>query len=567
MGFYSKLITKYAPQYKFNIVVIWNVFEEDDKGLEGSFSYYMAQPLWYRQYPKIYEARKDIAILKQAINNLKELSTLAAERDITLVYVFPVLHYFHVLSQEALSRGERPKHTARFQELCPELFPEGTATPDFDNPLVYQFVADQIEEFFELFPDLGGLYVHFGEMAQFCISCDIQDTNRLNEVTLRMMETIYNECQQRDKTILWSMHSAGGYTRSPKATIKALRTKRFPEIITVSESTFSEQEFSLTFPTTMFLKDQVECGPAIFAQDCYGEGWDFNFLPFIVDQYLVRHFRDCEKAGAKGSGVLHYIYQGKYHAFNTLQNINLELQTRMMIEGGGIDPEQVKRQWIERHYGKDAAPDLLQAFNRVNPIISKIFYIAGDGAWGARQGFPTIELMLGKWETWIEYFSKPGTPLVKDYTRRTASVRAIHMEQMRQEKREAVEECERTLQDLARARNLMKKQDYDALLARFLGLWYFARGCELALEVGYYFKNAYIEHYDPEAKDCIRNLENARAQILALVKQVRADDRIRRGLEQDIHQYGLERKFLQPADKFCRDLASEMTKRQPLPTE
>ena len=85
--------------------------------------------------------------------------------------------------------------------------------------------------------------------------------------------------------------------------------------------------------------------------------------------------------------------------------------------------------------------------------------------------------------------------------------------------------------------------------------------------MGYYFKDAYIEHYDPEAKDCIRNLENAREKILALVNQVREDDRLRRGLEQDMYQYGVDRESRHLADKFSRNLASEMRTRQPLPTE
>jgi hypothetical protein len=357
------------------------------------------------------------------------------------------------------------------------------------------------------------------------------------------------------------MHSADGDTRNSDAITKAVKTERFPGIMLTAETTYAEQEISLTYPTISYLKDMVESAPSIFAQDCYGEGWDFNFIPFIMDKYLVRHFRDCEKAGATGGGILHYVYQGKYHAFNTLQNINLELQARLMWDGGELDPEQVKRHWIEEHYGRDVIPDLLNAFNRVNLILSRIFYISQNGAWGARDGFPRFSWMLGSPFYFIEFFSTPGTRLSRDWTRRTASVRAIAMEEMRREKQEAVQQCESALEDLARVEGKMNKEKYVSLLARFIALWYYARACQIVLEVGYYFKNAFIEPYDPEAKDPVRNLDGAGLRLEALVREARADSRLM-GLEEDIYRFGLEARFLQVAEEFSHELAAAIKERK-----
>jgi len=555
MAFYRKLVTEYAPQYRFNIINIYSIFEEKGSSLGASgfpnnLKYFMAEPLWYCKYPKIYEARKDVPILRQAIENLKELSTLAAERDIKILYTFPIVHYHHIPSESSFA-GKSSQSFLR--SAHPEYFKNGQL--DFNSPLVHQFVKDQIGEYFELYPDLAGLFAHSGEMATFCPSYLVRDTSQLDAIILSLMEIVYTTCRKHGKMVLWDMHSAAGDRRNADAIIKALKTGRFPEIVTCTETTWTQQHFSLTYPTTYLVKDMIQCGHAIFYQDCYGEGLDFPFIPFIVDQYLVRHFRACEKAGAKGGGVMWGPYQGRYHQFNTLQNINLELQTRMMMEGGDIDPEQVKREWIEKHYGERAAPHLLRAFNRVNLILSRIFYIAENGWWGLPT-FPSFSTMVGgTYFWWIEFFSKPETPLKAEWTRRTASVRAIPMKQMRQEKQEAVRECELALRDLAKAKGKMKDEDYNALLARFVALWYYARACQIVLEVGYYFKNTFLpfEPY-PEAKDPERDLEEAAHHLKALVDKARADSRLK-SLEEDVGQYGLEGNFLQLAEKFCQDLA------------
>lgn len=556
MPFYRKLITEYAPRYKFNLLHIWSVFIEDQLGISGSFKYYMAQPLWFRKYPKLYEYRKNEPVLRQAVENLKELSRLAAQRDLVLFHMLPVLHYYNVPSAGPAAKS----HREFLRSVHPEFFnPEGE--PDLASPQVHRFITDQIDEFFELYPDLGGLLGHTGEMATFSPSGLKHQTIPMDEAILRIMQTVYEACRKHGKMVIWDLHSAGGDTRNSDAVIKAVKTGRFPGIMLTAESTYTEQEFSLSYPTTSYLRDMVKSAPSIFTQDCYGEGWDFNFLPFIVDRYLIRHFRDCEKAGATGGGVLHYAYQGKYHAFNTLQHINLELQTRMMWEGGRLDPEQVKRHWIEKHYEKEVTPDLLKAFNRVNLILSRIFYIAENGSWGPRHGFPKFSWMLGGPFEFIEFFSTPGTLLTKDWTRRTASVRAIAMEEMRREKQEAVQQCESALEDLARVEGKMNKEKYAGLLARFIALWYYARACQIVLEVGYYFKNAFIEHYDPEAKDPVRNLEDAGPRLEGLVREARADSRLR-GLEEDIYRLGLEGRFLEVAEKFSHDLAAAVKERK-----
>jgi hypothetical protein len=555
MAFYRRLITEYAPSYKFNLIHLWSVFDEDP----GSFKYYLAQPLWFRKYPKLYETRRNVPILHRAVQNLKELSALTAERDLSLFYLFPGLHYWNVPST-GLGLSSRDF----LRSAHPDFF-NSAGEPDFASRQIHQFISDQVDEFFELYPQLGGLLGHTGEMTNFSPTLmsgvPIQhQTIPIDEIVFRIIQTVYEACHRHGKMLIWEMHSSAGDTRNSDAIIKAVQTGHFPGMMLETESTYTEQEFSLTYPTIHYLPDMVKTAPSIFAQDCYGEGWDFNPLPFIVDQYLVRHFRDCEKAGATGGGVLHYVYQGKYHAFNTLQNINLELQTRMMWEGGSVDPEQVKLRWLEKHYGKAAAAGLLKAFNRVNLILSRVFYIAGNGSWGLRHGFPSFSAMQNAPFWFIEFFSPPGTLLTKDWTRRTAAVRATSMEQMRQEKQEPVDQAALALQDLARVKRRLRQEDYSGLLARFVALWYYARAGQSLLEIGYYFKNAFIEHYDMQATDSVRNLAEAGRRLRSLVSEARADSRLR-GLEEDIYRLGLEKKFLQRAEKFSLELDADMKKR------
>ena len=482
---------------------------------------------------------------------MKELSTLAAEREMDLLFVFPVVQYYNVPA----GGPQAAEHRAFLQHTYPEWF-KADGHLDFLSPKVQQFVADQVSEFFELFPDLGGLVAHTGEMATFSPSI-LKEKTALDSAVSACMKTVYETCRKHGKLLVWDMHSAGGDTRNSDAVVEQAASGRFPGMLLTAESTYTEQEFSLTYPTTFYLNRMVAAAPSIFAQDCYGEGWDYDFIPFIVDQYLVRHFRDCEQAGATGGGVLHYVYQGKYNAFNTLQNINIDLQTRMMWEGGEINPDEVMQHWVEKRFGTKAGPPLLSVFKKVNFILSRIFYIAGNGSWGPRYGFPKFSSMLGSPFRFIEFFSPPGTPLAGDWTRRTAKVLAIPMSAMRQEKQEAVDQSELALQSLTRAAAVLKAGDYSSLLARFVALWYYARGCQIVLEIGYYFQNAYISHYDSEAKECVANLQKLEQSLRNVVAEARRDSRLK-GLEEDVYSIGLEGRFLSVAEQFSDQLAKEI---------
>lgn len=185
-----------------------------------------------------------------------------------------------------------------------------------------------------------------------------------------------------------------------------------------------------------------------------------------------------------------------------------------------MDPEQVKLRWLKEHYGKAAAAGLLKAFNRVNLILSRVFYIAGNGSWGLRHGSPSFSAMQNAPFWFIEFLSPPGTLLTKDWTRRTAAVRATSIEQMRQEKQEPVDQAALALQDLARVKRRL----------------------------------------DMQATDSVRNLAEAGRRLRSLVSEARADSRLR-GLEEDIYRLGLEKKFLQPAEKFSLELDADMKKR------
>lgn len=555
MPFYRKLITEYAPRFRFNLLKFYVPFEtQEPLWSPGWFKYYLCQPLLYRKYPKLNDACANDSILHQTIGNLRELSTLAAERDLVLFCVFPVLNYVSVPSISP--HGDYRDQDKFLRRMHPEFF-NSQGEPDYASPVVHQFINDQVEEFFELYPALGGLVGHTGEVANLNPSGMRHQTIPMDEMVLRVMQTVYDACRKHGKLLMWDMHSAAGDTRNSDAIIKAVKTGRFPGMMLTAESTYTEQEFSFDYPTSFYLTEMVKSAPSIFTQDCYGEGNDYNYFPFIVDKYLVRHFRNCERAGATGGGVLHYVYQGKYTAFNTLQNINLELQTRMMWEGGSINPEKVKRQWIEEHYGKAAASTLLKAFNRVNLILGRMFYIAKNGSWAVRGGlrrFTSLSSALGAPFFNEEFFSKPGTPLTKHYTRVTASVRAISMKEMRQEKQEAIDQCMLALRDLGDTKGKINQRDYTALLARFVAMWYYARACRLILEVLYYFKNGFLGCSDPEAKDSVQRLKEAGYRLEALVREARNDIRLR-GLEEDVYRFGLEESFLQPVEQLCHDLA------------
>lgn len=134
------------------------------------------------------------------------------------------------------------------------------------------------------------------------------------------------------------------------------------------------------------------------------------------------------------------------------------------------------------------------------------------------------------------------------------------MAAMRQEKQEAVDQAELAIQGVVKAEPDLKIADYRSLLARFVALWHYARGCQIVLEIGYYFKNAYISHYDPEAKQCEEHLGKLEQSLRDMVSEARGDARLR-GLEEDVYRLGLNERFLTVAEKFSDELAKEIKSR------
>src|SRR5262249_31104071 len=94
------------------------------------------------------------------------------------------------------------------QEKRPEWFNEH-GEPDFSKPHFYEFMTEELNDFFDAFPHVDGLFAWNCECSIFTPSRLKHQTISKAEIARRSMKAVYDVCQRRGKQMLHDIHTAG----------------------------------------------------------------------------------------------------------------------------------------------------------------------------------------------------------------------------------------------------------------------------------------------------------------------------------------------------------------------
>jgi hypothetical protein len=551
--FYRRLL-RYMPHWRMNALLLYSAYHQPDRLGPDSrawFGTYLTLPITYRKHPKIrsmIEQSPDFIHVRESFPKLlEEAQTYGV--DVSLK--FQILSYVRVDQ----SGGHYLESAKNFPADFPELFPDGKM-PDWGSQAVYDFIREQLEELFDLYPGLAGITATSDEMSAFNIGHVASGQGRTpeerKEWTRRMVETVEGVCARYGKRCYWDLHGSGPVFVN---NLLEIARSRPGGLRLRAESTEYEQVFSDKFPSYPFERVKA-AGDGMCDHDIHIEGLqDFPWLPNIVDHFIVRHTLDGIKAGLRGGGAMWYIYRPHYSPINDLSGINMELLSRLLWNPR--EPvDTIWERWLRRRFGVEAASPASELLRSTQEVLNQIFYFDNRNAtFWFQYGFPKdlSWLMRPAWGQLIEYFQPPGTPLYAHPFSAACKERAIPMSQMRAEKQAAVRKSGEMLEFLCQHRQEFKTSDYRTLHPRYLAMWYYARAAEQLVELLYNFTNLHIRAYDPACHEPRQGMEQAVAALEKIHREMVEDDYLF-WLEPDVYYRGLKEHFQDHIPTLIEDL-------------
>ncbi|MBI4559156.1 MAG: fibronectin type III domain-containing protein [Candidatus Hydrogenedentes bacterium] len=199
--------------------------------------------------------------------------------------------------------------------------------------------------------------------------------------------------------------------------------------------------------------------------DLGAEYWGRNHILFCMPDYLARRFSEFAARGI--TGVVARVECGSDHALDTPNEVNLYALSRL-IRDPNVSPETMWRDWVAQRYAlapdSEAGQHLIAALRRSFDVGRKMYYVLDQWALEKSSDIPAepqAACLIGKnsaqWDpdftAWYEELRNPSA----------ATLRRIW-----QEKEEAIELAQTSLDDLAVARVGLRSEDYQDLRARMV---------------------------------------------------------------------------------------------------
>ncbi|MDD5678723.1 MAG: hypothetical protein PHW60_12170 [Kiritimatiellae bacterium] len=544
--FYRRLI-RHMPRWRLNTLLLCSAYHCPHSTIRANFfNTYWTIPIVHRNYPKIKAMTEACPAYQQVREDFPRLLAYAGEHEIDVALKFSLLSYTRMDASGGHYTLDYNVRRRIMREDLPHLFSDGRETPDFDSQSPYDFIREQLEELFDLYPDLAGISAEMAEMATFPLSFQqslgagytplFTPEQRIRWI-VRAAETVEEVCARYGRVCFWDMHGSGN--TSLEALLIAAK-KRLGGLRLRAESTQIEQTFGDNFPSYPFAK-VAEAGDGMADHDVHMEGLcEYPWLPNIADRYGVRHTKAGLDAGLRGGGVMWCLLHPYYSPINDLGAINNELVSRLIW-----DPEEsvdvIWARWLARRFGGKAAPVAGHLLRHTQEVFNGIAYFNNLNAccWFQQNGFPQS---LRNADIWVEYFQPAGTPLYAISFCGAARERAVPMAQMRAEKQAALRRAQDLVEYLARHRVDFRACDYRTLLPRYLALAYAARYSAALTEAMWNFVNLHIHAYDPDCSDPRQGLERSLGEMSALYQEMRDDDRLYL-LEPDVYYNGFRNNF------------------------
>lgn len=496
------------PDYGFTGATVWSSFEQT-----GAFdTYFYTLPVVYRRFAELNRLR-DQARIARAADFLRDFSRRAHHHGMKMLHVYHMCNFIGPpIDGTAQLRAKKVETPLR--DVHPEWF-NAEGEPDFTRPGIYDFMAAEVEDFFDTFPHVDGLFCWNCECSLFTPSRLKHQTISKQEIAKRSMRAVYDVCQKRGKIMTHDIHTAGADADLTRGIIEA--AVEMPEMILGADCTYSDWHMHLD--TCHWLPEMRKRGNFYIAFDGSGEFFGQGRTIGGWPRWIMKHF-----ANAKGPGLV-----GLSIRNNTLRKDNscillpmLELNLRVTAQlglHGEVDLDAEIKAWWKRHFMGEIPDGMKEVLLSFEAILEKMMYLSGTNIteYNPDHGFPRKAMSVAPgYPCWhSEQFKQPGTPIPEIMCRMIPKwgqkVRPIA--ELRQEKLDPIRMCGEAKTKLAKMK--MEDEDRQYFVRRLDQAIDFCQAFLHTIDVSYALYQITGEHWDKTMKDPRATLREELKKFLA----------------------------------------------------
>ncbi len=383
---------------------------------------------------------EEVAVDMQRQRDINELITRAHEKNIE-TYIW----------------------THEMQCVPAQFFQDGKV--NLDDEATWRWLKDRYRSLFQVLPEIDGVILTLTE-TRYRVDDDNEIFSSLMpaERLAKAINTIYDVCREFDKGLY-----VRTFTWVPKDLtwmVEALR--RVPDEVRVMSKEAWGDWFQYS-PYNPFI-GVMGNHPQIMEFDLWGEYAGGAHLPWCYPDYMKDRSRDgLKKGNVEAISRIHnpdrVPQKDQDDGFSTPNEFNIYTLSRL-LDNPETEVEEIWQQWASERFGAQAAPYVISALKRTNDIVQKTFFLLGFVFLSDRH--PTF----AKAETrehigfGVRFHSQwnPALKLLGEallHPSEETVIRVTH------EKYEAISLCQKSLNDLEKAKPFLKDPDYVALKRGF----------------------------------------------------------------------------------------------------
>ena len=387
-----------------------------------------------------------------------------------------------------------------FRDAYPEILNDD-GDVEITHPLIRDFLAHKLEDFFAAYPKMDGLILTLHETRIPLLKLKNQKLDKIERVKY-VTGILHDTCKRLGRELIVR----------PFASIEEdyeMMTRAYEEISTdmVIMDKWTQFDWSLTLPTNAFFH-KIRKNPLLVETDIFGEYFGLGILPIMLRDHIRKNFAYCE--GFEPVGYVSRIDRAGYHSFGDVNEVNYRIM-EACLEGRDVDAA-IDAFFAER-YGEQG-PAVRALMEDTEDIQRHIFNLQ-DYYFSEGSRFPALNHCKNHF-----YFEmmKEEHHLVSGEWFIPLGWQRGELAALLAEKQRTVDASARLLAQVRTLEGQLFPEDYTALLRKFLNLYYVARLWQALLDVFIHYTK-FFETRDVRHETL---LEGALTQLLTLEAEARS---------------------------------------------
>jgi hypothetical protein len=502
-------------EYGFTGVTLWSSFEWPRR--VDLDNYYFTLPVVYRKHADL-NALRDQEMILRGQHFLRNYSRRAHHHGLKMMHGYHLCNFVGTRMEIAAQLRTKNLQTG-IQQKRPDWF-LASGEPDFSKPHFYEFMASELDDFFDAFPHVDGLFAWNCECSIFTPSRLKHQTVSKAEIARRAMKTVYEVCQRRGKIMMHDIHTAGADKELSSGIIDA--AAELPELILGADATYSD--WHMLLPTTPWLAEMKKKNRIYMGFDASGEFFGQGRTIGGWPRWITKHFNAAKEHGLSGITVRSScIAKDNSCLVVPMLEFNLRLVSQLALHGT-VDLDAEIKAWWKRHFSGELPDGMKEVFLSFEDYLEKAYYINGTNiteynpdhgfsrkAVGVAPGYPC-------WHS--EQFTKPGTPIAEIMCRMIPS--SMHksrpVQELRQEKLDAIAICDKATAKIKAMK--MAEEDREYFLRKLQQARDFAEAFLLTINVVHPLYQLTGEHHDKSMTAPRVSLREELQKFLALAEAI-----------------------------------------------